>query len=372
MAVMGLLMPIAGMIKVRYGTKADIDSPFFKLHYRTTATILFICCILVTANDLIGNTIDCISGTIPGNVLNTYCWIMSTFSVPGKTAVGKGNNFAYQGVKPYVAGEHDDENLPLRKHAYYQWVPFVLFLQGILFYLPHWLWKVFEDRKMQKITNGLLGRTLKIEDRSDKCTDLVRYVQETFHTHNIYAVKYFLCDILNLINVIGQMYLINKFLGDAFMTYGTEVLKWSESDPESRTDPMIDIFPRVTKCTFHKYGPSGTIERHDAMCVLALNIINEKIYVALWFWFIILAVLTGLYFLYVLAVISVPSMRKVLIERNAKHDFKDRIDPIMKKANMGDWFMIFLLSKNMDSVLFKDFVTKLSEKLKNDGSPHVA
>jgi hypothetical protein len=65
-------------------------------------------------------------------------------------------------------------------------------------------------------------------------------------------------------------------------------------------------------------------------------------------------------------------MRKVLIERNAKHDFKDRIDPIMKKANMGDWFMIFLLSKNMDSVLFKDFVTKLSEKLKNDGSPHVA
>lgn len=372
MAVMGLLMPIAGMIKVRYGTKADIDSPFFKLHYRTTATILFICCILVTANDLIGSTIDCISGTIPGNVLNTYCWIMSTFSVPGRTAAGKGNKFAYQGVQPYVEGEHDDENSPIVKHAYYQWVPFVLFLQGILFYLPHWMWKMFEDRKMQKITNGLLGRTLKIEDRADKSTELVRYVHETFHTHNIYAVKYFVCDILNLINVIGQMYLINTFLGNAFMTYGTEVIKWSESDPESRTDPMIDIFPRVTKCTFHKYGPSGTIERHDAMCVLALNIINEKIYVALWFWFIILAVLTGLYFLYVLAVISVPSMRKVLIERNAKHDFKDRIDPIMKKANMGDWFVIFLLSKNMDSVLFKDFVTKLSEKLKNDGSHHVA
>ena len=36
MAVMGLLMPVAGLIKVRYGEKADIDSPFFKLHYRTT------------------------------------------------------------------------------------------------------------------------------------------------------------------------------------------------------------------------------------------------------------------------------------------------------------------------------------------------
>ncbi len=66
------------------GAKADIDSPFFKLHYRTTATILFISCLLVTANNLIGKTIDCIGENIPGNVLNTYCWIMSTFSVPSK------------------------------------------------------------------------------------------------------------------------------------------------------------------------------------------------------------------------------------------------------------------------------------------------
>jgi hypothetical protein len=86
MTVMGLLMPVAGMLKVRYGgDRADIDSPFFKLHYRTTATFCFICCLLVTANDLIGNTIDCISGSIPGNVLNTFCWIMSTFSVPRKS-----------------------------------------------------------------------------------------------------------------------------------------------------------------------------------------------------------------------------------------------------------------------------------------------
>ena len=155
----------------------------------------------------------------------------------------------------------------------------------------------------------------------------------------MYTLKYFVCDTLNLANVIGQMYFINFFLGGVFLTYGTEVLKWSEAEPEDRTDPMVDVFPTVTKCTFHKYGISGTIERHDAMCVLALNIINEKIYVALWFWFIILAVLTSLYLLYVLAVISVPSMRKVLIERNTKHDYEDRIFPIMNKAQMGDWYV---------------------------------
>ena len=85
---MGMLMPVAGLIKVRYnGDKADIDSSFFKLHYRTTTTIFFISTILVTSYGMIGKPIDCMGDGIPGNVLNTYCWIMSTFSIPSKYRV---------------------------------------------------------------------------------------------------------------------------------------------------------------------------------------------------------------------------------------------------------------------------------------------
>jgi hypothetical protein len=53
-------------------------------------------------------------------------------------------------------------------------------------------------------------------------------------------------------------------------------------------------FLQVTKCIFHKYGPSGTIQKHDALCVMALNIVNEKIYTVLWFWFVLLAIISGL------------------------------------------------------------------------------
>lgn len=42
------------------------------------------------------------------------------------------------------------------------------------------------------------------------------------------------------------------------------------------------------------------------------------------------------------------------------------MDVLMKKAQMGDWFIIFLLSKNLDSILFREFITQLSEKLKID------
>ena len=47
------------------------------------------------------------------------------------------------------------------------------------------------------------------------------------------------------------------------MTYGTDVINWSEADVEGRTDPMIDVFPRVTKCSFHKYGPTGKHSRFE-------------------------------------------------------------------------------------------------------------
>lgn len=53
--------------------------------------------------------------------------------------------------------------------------------------------------------------------------------------------------------------------------------------------------------------------------MLATNIINEKIFVFLWFWLIFLAVITILYLIYVGAIISIPSLRRVMVERNAKH-----------------------------------------------------
>jgi len=50
-----------------------------------------------------------------------------------------------------------------------------------------------------------------------------------------------------------------------------KVLSFLDADPEDRIDPMATVFPRVTKCTFFKYGPSGSVQTHDAICVLPIN-----------------------------------------------------------------------------------------------------
>ena len=61
------------------------------------------------------------------------------------------------------------------------------------------------------------------------------------------------------------------------MMSGSDVLAMSEEDPNLRKDPLNSVFPKVAKCTFNKYGPSGTIEKFDGLCILSLNIINEKV-----------------------------------------------------------------------------------------------
>ena len=60
----------------------------------------------------------------------------------------------------------------------------------------------------------------------------------------------------------------------------------------------IFVFHQVAKCRFSKFGPSGGTQTHDALCVLPLNIINEKIYIFLYFWFVFLAAVSSVWLLY--------------------------------------------------------------------------
>lgn len=152
-----------------------------------------------------------------------------------------------------------------------------------MFYVPHWIWKNLEDGKMRNITEGLRGFITMPEDyRKDRQARILKYLKDSLNSHSSYSFAYYFCEALNFANVVLNIFLVDKFLGGAFMTYGTDVIKFSNMDQERRFDPMIEIFPRLTKCTFRKFGPGGSPQTHDTLCVLALNILNEKIYIFLW------------------------------------------------------------------------------------------
>ena len=205
---------------------------------------------------------------------------------------------------PYPSSESDPNLVEVTeegdeiRHAWYQWVVFVLFFQALLCYFPHFLWKSWEGGKLSLLLQDLDVNTLHTEPETTKArrSVIVDYILRNIRTHNIYIYKFIFCEFLNLVNIFVQMYLMDTFFGGQFSTYGSEVLSVVVMNMENRVDPMAKVFPKMSKCTFHNYGPTGTIQNHDGLCILPINTINEKIYVFLWFWYLALITWTFFFF----------------------------------------------------------------------------
>lgn len=117
-----------------------------------------------------------------------------------------------------------------------------MLLQGVLFYVPHWIWKNWEQGKIRMISEGMRGMiTMPLKERHALQSRLVQYLNDSLNTHNTYSFGYFFCEILNCINVIVNIFFVDKFLGGAFLTYGTDVVKFSNMNQENRSDPMVEV-----------------------------------------------------------------------------------------------------------------------------------
>lgn len=360
---MSAMFPLFGslkdLVKLQHITT---DNVVFRLHYQ--ATVVFLCAfgIALSTRQFLGDPIHC---TLPADeikeaIIDSYCWIHSTFTLPGTVGLPIDTQVAYPGVDNYKPG--DDTQY----HAYYQWVCFVLIVQAAMFYIPRWLWSNWEGGKIEHLMLDLdkpmAEDSAKLKSRNKLC----EYLYNSIGYQNSYAFKYFFCEILNFINVIGQIYFVNRFLDGQFTSYGADVIAFTEQDQEYRDDPMIKVFPRVTKCTFRRFGPSGDIQRHDSLCVLPLNIINEKIYVFLWFWFVILAILSTVALIYRLVILLLPKVRYAILKSRVKPADQDKLRDILRRTYIGDWFVLFMLGKNMDQMNFKEIVNKLHKKMVED------
>lgn len=336
-----------------------IDNNVFRLHYKATVIILVAFSLLVTSRQYIGDPIDCIvDQSIGGDIMDTYCWIHSTYTVPTHYGEEIGSVVPHPGITGVTS-----KTEKVKYHKYYQWVCFVLFFQAMLFYIPRYLWKTWEGGRIKMLVMDL---NCPIVDEENKCGRkklILDYFISNIKNHNFYAFRFFICEVLNFINVVGQIFFMDMFLGYEFTTYGSEVLAFTEKDPYDRVDPMAKVFPKVTKCTFNKYGPSGNIINYDGLCVLPLNIVNEKIYVFLWFWFIIVSVISGVSLLYRLATIFGGQIRMYLLRSKARLSDPDQIDVISQKCQIGDWFVLYQLGKNMDPLIYRELISDLARRL---------
>ncbi|XP_054153444.1 innexin inx2-like [Oppia nitens] len=342
-----------------------IDNNIFKLHYIYTFVILVACSIVVTAFQHFGNPIYCHSegSKIETKLLNGYCWTRSTFSVV--SAWNKKIGTAEEGgLIPYpgIDNSRKSKNEKLVYHSYYQWVGFVLFIQAVMFYIPRYIWKTYEDNHIKNIILGLDQPICPEDVKKSNRAILVRYLADSLNNNNLLFRTYVLTECLNLINVCIQMKLMDNFLSGQFSTYGWKALTLSNWDGEIRDDPMIRVFPRITKCIFYLFGSSGDVEKKDALCLLPINIVNEKIYIFLWFWFYLLFIITVIGLTYRTVLICVPRSRYLSLKTRCLTNH-DSLYALCKRLSIGDWFVLTMLSKNLDRINFRDVVVELSDNL---------
>lgn len=101
------------------------DSPIFRLHYSVTVMILMSFSLIITTRQYVGNPIDCVhTKDIPEDVLNTYCWIHSTYTLKSMFHKKVGKQVPYPGIANSEGLDSDK-----KMYRYYQWVCFVLFFQ---------------------------------------------------------------------------------------------------------------------------------------------------------------------------------------------------------------------------------------------------
>jgi hypothetical protein len=94
------------------------------------------------------------------------------------------------------------------------------------------------------------------------------------HSGNYLAVGYVFVKVLYIINAIGQLFLLNVFMGSRFHLYGFEILKkWLYSQEIE----AVERFPRITMCRFIIRTLGDNIQTYDVQCLLPINIYNEKV-----------------------------------------------------------------------------------------------
>lgn len=108
------------------------DTMIFRLHYRATVALLLGGCVTLACKSISGSPIHCeASGSVDKIVLETFCWLHTTYSMVHAFNKSLGQAVPYPGVSNSKgAGMHGHASHPLvKQHKYYQWVIFFLLLQ---------------------------------------------------------------------------------------------------------------------------------------------------------------------------------------------------------------------------------------------------
>jgi hypothetical protein len=349
----------------------------------------------VNSRQYFGDPIDCTQDPTTANVIDNFCWIHSYLILPKKGAPKEAFDFESDKELPHYGIRRKNKMWTEDVYQkYYQWVGFVLFIQAAFFFVPRFLWKYYwEAGRVKSLVSGLTASFLEEKDYKGKTRLILNYLKQNTKQNQVYVLSFFFCEALNFVNVVCQIFVTDWFLGYTFSTLGFDVLRKAETIPGLRDDVLNLAFPKLAACTFRRGGDNLNVQEFHSICVLPVNTFNEKIYIVLWFWFIALAVVTGLHLLYTVLLIFIPKIRSMELQRRFRlinenpwdeptlAQLEKKIEGegrpmteseimqiITTKLSIGDWFMLQQLGQNMDPLIFGKMLNEYALLLKGERS----
>merc|ERR1719394_1277912 len=142
-----------------------------------------------------------------------------------------------------------------------------------------------------------------------------------------------------LILSICQLYLMDLVLGNQFLHLGTHILSF-----EQLSFAMNKLFPLVVMCSMNYIGPSGEPVQVSGICTLPINILNEKIYLIIWIWYLLMIIM------------SVMSLLK-----SSNNIPFNQIRRLVRRCTYGDFILLEILADNLDSSQFKALLSHLCD-----------
>ncbi len=121
------------------------------------------------------------------------------------------------------------------------------------------------------------------------------------------------------------------------------------------------MFPRLTRCAFQTFGSGGKVQEDSSLCVLAPNIISEKIFIFLWFWyFLLLAIAVPNLVLVLLMALRSIRIRSyfltmaVFSRQVRRYVYKSSsLRGEIESMPFGKFLFIYLLGQNVDYFTYK-------------------
>ena len=76
---------------------------------------------------------------------------------------------------------------------------------------------------------------------------------------------------------------------------------------------MCKTFPTEVSCSMPTVGAGGSPQESNSLCVLSQNILNGKMYLAIWCWMVFLMMLSPICFIYRIMTLSLEKFRTLLL-----------------------------------------------------------